>query len=61
MPNDDDLDTLIAAGAAALGLALDPAWHAAIRQNLAVSLRHAANVDSFALPDDAEPAPVFNP
>jgi hypothetical protein len=27
--------------------------------NLQVTLRHAALVGEFALPDDAEPAPVF--
>ena len=31
----------------------------AVRGNLAVTLRLAALVAAFALPDDAEPAPVF--
>jgi Protein of unknown function (DUF4089) len=55
----DDLDTLIAASARALDLPVDPAWHPAIRFNLEVTLRFAALVASFPLPDDAEPAPVF--
>ncbi len=43
-----------------LGLRLDPAWQDGIRFNLKLLFDHAARVDDFALPDDAEPAPVFN-
>jgi hypothetical protein len=56
---DDELDRAIDAGAALLGLTLDPDWRAAIRANLAVTLRQAALLDGFDLPDEAEPAPVF--
>jgi hypothetical protein len=56
---DNDLDSLIAASAQALGLPVDPAWHAAIRFNLDVTFRLAALVAGFPLPDNAEPAPVF--
>jgi hypothetical protein len=59
-PKHDALDTMIAASAQALGLTLDPAWHASIKFNLQLVLRHAALVDGFPLPDDAEPAPVFH-
>ena len=31
----------------------------AVRGHLQVTLRHGALVAAFALPDDAEPAPVF--
>jgi hypothetical protein len=55
----DDLDTMITASARALDLPVDPAWHPAIRFNLDVTLRFAALVADFPLPDDAEPAPVF--
>src|SRR5262249_31475072 len=55
----DAIEPLVAAGAEALGLTLDPAWHGSIAFNLRLILRHAALVDEFALPDDAEPAPVF--
>jgi hypothetical protein len=55
----ESLDTLIAASADALDLPVEPAWHPAIRFNLEVTLRLAALVASFPLPDDAEPAPVF--
>ena len=48
------------ASAQALGLTLDPAWQAGVKFNLQLILRHAALVDEFALPDDAEPAPVFH-
>jgi hypothetical protein len=30
-----------------------------VRRQLQVTLAHGAKVASFALPDDAEPAPVF--
>lgn len=56
---DDDLNALIDAQAAILGLAVAPEWRAAIRANLAVTLRMGALVEGFPLEDDAEPAPVF--
>jgi hypothetical protein len=56
---DDELDRAIDAGAALLGLTLDPDWREAIRANLAVTLRQADLLDGFDLPDEAEPAPVF--
>jgi Protein of unknown function (DUF4089) len=56
----DAVDVLVEAGAKALGLPLDPAWHAGVKFNLQLILRHAALVDEFALPDDAEPAPVYH-
>ncbi|HZC57877.1 MAG TPA: DUF4089 domain-containing protein [Xanthobacteraceae bacterium] len=51
---------MIAANTSALGLTLDPAWQPNIKFNLQLVLRHAALVDEFPLPDDAEPAPVFH-
>jgi hypothetical protein len=56
----DAIDAFVAASAQALGLALDPAWHDSVALNLRLILRHAALVDEFALPDDAEPGPVFH-
>ncbi len=53
------LDDLIVAAAAALGLPLEEGWKPAVKANLDVTLRHAAMVDEFKLPDDAEPAPIF--
>ena len=56
---DDDLDQFAAAGARLLGLALAAEWRAGVRANLRVSLALGAQVAAFALPDEAEPAPVF--
>jgi Protein of unknown function (DUF4089) len=54
------IDALVETGAKAIGLPLDPAWHAGVKFNLQLILRHAALVDEFSLPDDAEPAPVYH-
>jgi hypothetical protein len=59
MPTDDELDAYIAAAAVVLDLPLAAEWKPAVRMNLAMTLRHAAAVHEFPLPDDAEPAPVF--
>jgi Protein of unknown function (DUF4089) len=56
----DLIDSLVAASAAALHLPADPAWLAGIKFNLRLILKHAALVDEFPLPDDADPAPVFH-
>jgi hypothetical protein len=58
-PDDETLTEFMRSGAKLLGLPLDAAWEASVRGHLRVSLRHAALVEAFALPDDAEPAPVF--
>jgi hypothetical protein len=61
MPNDfadADLDHLIAA-AGMLGLDIRPEWREGVRANLLATLRMGAVVGAFALPDEAEPAPVF--
>jgi len=55
----DPLDNYIDAVAKALNLPIEPAWKAAVRANLDVSLKLARLVDEFALPDEAEPASVF--
>jgi hypothetical protein len=55
----DTLDDFIDAAARMLDLPLEPEWRAAVKANLQVTLRQAALVSEFALPDDAEPAPVF--
>jgi hypothetical protein len=57
---ENSIDAFVAAGAQALGLTLELAWHDSIAFNLRLILRHATLVDEFALPDDAEPAPVFH-
>ena len=55
----DPLDDFIDAAARALDLPLEPAWRPAVKANLLVTVRQAALVSEFILPDDAEPAPVF--
>ena len=59
MPSDAPLDAYIAAAARVLDLPIDPAWQPAVRANLALTLRLAALVAEFPLPDEAEAAPVF--
>jgi hypothetical protein len=56
----DAIDTLVEAGAKALGLPLDPAWQTNVKFNLALIMRHAALIEEFPLADDAEPAPVYH-
>jgi hypothetical protein len=55
----DPLDDFIEAAARALDLPVDPAWKPSIKANLDVTLKHAALVAEFKLPDDAEPAPIY--
>jgi hypothetical protein len=55
----DAADALIAASAGALRLPIDPAWRPAVRTHILLLLKHAALVEEFPLPDEAEPAPVF--
>ena len=57
---DSELDAFIAAASPLLGIDIAPEWHDAVRANLAVTLRMAALVSSFPLPDEADPAPVFS-
>jgi O-acetyl-ADP-ribose deacetylase (regulator of RNase III) len=48
-----------AISAGVLGLPLKPEWEAAVVASLETIFRIAAAVERFQLPDDAEPAPVF--
>ena len=59
MGEGDSVDDLIDAAAAALALPIEPEWKPGIKSNLQVTLRIAAIVAEFELPDEAEPAPVF--
>jgi hypothetical protein len=58
-PEQDTLDSYIDAATEVLGLPMEPAWKPAIRANLQVTLRLAAVLAELELPDEAEPAPVF--
>ncbi len=55
----DPLDDYITMAARVLNLPVEPDWKPAIKFNLDVTLKHAAFVEAFDLPDEAEPAPVF--
>jgi hypothetical protein len=55
----DPLDAYIDSAAALLALPLKPEWKGAVRANLEVTLKLAALVGEKELPDDAEPAPVY--
>jgi Protein of unknown function (DUF4089) len=57
----DPLDAVIGAMARSLELNIDKPWKPAIRAHLQVTLQHGAAVAAFALPDETEPAPVFEP
>jgi len=53
------LEAFIDAVSASLGLGIDPAWKPAVRANLEVTLRFAKLVDEFPLPDEIEPAEIY--
>jgi len=52
-------DAYIAAAAAALAIPIAPEWNSEIRAHLEVTFKLAAFVAEKELPDDAEPAPVY--
>ncbi|HEU0222861.1 MAG TPA: DUF4089 domain-containing protein [Paracoccaceae bacterium] len=56
-----ELDRLIEAMAAFLGLKLEKAYRPGIRAHLAAARAMAAIVQAHELEDDAEPAPVYRP
>lgn len=55
----DPLDDFVISAGKALGLTIEGSWMPAVRGHLQVTLAHGNRVASFVLPDDAEPAPVF--
>jgi hypothetical protein len=56
---DKSLEQYIQAAAKTLDLPIEPDWLPAIKANLEVTLRLGKEVASFTLPDEAEPAFVF--
>jgi hypothetical protein len=56
-----DLDPFIDAAARVLALEIEPDWKPGVRDNLAAGLALARLLTSFPLPDDAEPAPCYEP
>jgi hypothetical protein len=59
VPVAEPLDAYIDAAAKVLGLPVEDAWKPMISANLAVTLKMAAMVDEFVLPDESEPAPIY--
>lgn len=59
MPPTDPLDIYIDAVSAALALTIEPAWKPAVRANLDVTLKMARMVQEFLLPDEIEPASIY--
>ena len=55
----DELDRYITAAADALDLRIEEEWKAAVRSNLEVTLRFARMVEEFSLPDEIEPAEIY--
>jgi hypothetical protein len=58
-PDKPPLEAYIDAAAEALALPVEPEWKPAVRAHLEVLLKLAAVVSELELPDEAEPAPVF--
>jgi hypothetical protein len=54
-PLDDYIDTV----ANVLALPIDAAWKPAVRANLKVTLKMAQLVQEFPLPDEIEPASIY--
>jgi hypothetical protein len=57
--SEDTTDAWITSSAAMLGLPIEAAWMPSIRANVEMTFRLAKLVDDFPLPDEAEPAPVY--
>jgi hypothetical protein len=55
----DPLDAYIDSAATLLDLPLEPEWKPTVRASLEITLKLAALVGEKELPDDAEPAPVY--
>jgi hypothetical protein len=55
----DPLYEFIEAGTRSLNIKIEKAWLRAIGEHLLVTWRHGVVVAGFPLPDDTEPAPVF--
>ena len=58
MPN-DSLDAYIDTVAETLGLSIETEWKPTVRANLDVTLKMARLVQEFPLPDEIEPASIY--
>ena len=59
--DDATLDAVVDANIAWLNLTVVPNWRPAIKQSLVALAGAIQAVEAFDLPDEAEPAPVFEP
>jgi hypothetical protein len=59
MKTSDTLDAYLDGAARALRLPIDPAWRPAVKANLETLLALAELVDTFPLPEELAPAPVY--
>ena len=59
MSDDNLTHDWIRSSAALLKLPLEPEWLPMIEANVEVTFRLARLIDEFPLPDEAEPAPVY--
>lgn len=57
--NADDLDRSIRAAATELGIPIESDWMPSIRANVEIIHRARHLLETYPLPDDLEPAPVF--
>jgi hypothetical protein len=57
----EDIEAYVDAAAKLVGLPLDPAHRPGVVQNLGRIAQMAALVMAFPLPEETEPAPVFEP
>lgn len=55
----DPLDAYIDAAAHTLGISFEDGWKPAVRANLDVTLKFARAVQEFPLPDEVEPASIY--
>ena len=59
--NPEDIEAYVDAAAKLVGLPLDPAHRPGVVLNLSRIAQMAALVMAFPLPEETEPAPVFEP
>jgi hypothetical protein len=59
MSSSDPLDDYIDAAAEVLGLRIEPAWKPTVRLNMDNTLKLARLVQEFPLPDETEPASIY--
>lgn len=59
MSSSDSMDRFIDTAAEVLGLRIEPEWKPAVRLNMDNTLKLARLVQEFPLPDEIEPASIY--